>query len=700
MASELFPGPKQQDRFNLWSASGLTSGAVNALPDSFFNEFVWEGNVATNQKLYKTIRSPGQLSALGYSTSGGGETEADENARLQEAAATARQEAAEEAARLQLTEDEANRLAAQKESDRQAAEAQDQREKAAADVAVQAREEAQARDNLQKIENAKISALAEKIEAVDPGHKNQTQWENWLEQTGKSADQLTQNSPEDLLKVFTGEGRLVDDGTVQHTPEADLADTTGSTSLTTDNLGYPVKDEALSGLDGKAEKQSKDLNHGYHWVQFTDGSTGIKKNGEWIATKPRGEGYDIDFGGSNGGITINPGGEVQSFANGTEGYTKIFKNTDAVGHQDIGADGMTDIILSDGTKATVKVDPATGAVVSENTGAVNTNLGTTTTTTEATTTDNPDSILDNPTASLQAFLDALDPDSPDYLNDQFLDAGFKGIDTGPNSAFAGVQGKLSDMLGLKTPTASGTGTSADGTTTGTARTKATGDTPATNAFEKIFNTTQSGFTDIANDLRGVSGVGGAVLSDPRFKAFSDAQKSNLDEVQKQRQASMANFFGRRGLSGTAAASTADTNLNAAIGREKNTLDANLGLQELQRQDTALLNLGNIYNTQAQSGLGVLSGQIGAGQQLLGNDLTQVQAGNQAKSSNLEALAGGLQNLTVPTTLDISNKAALTGGVGEQLQNFSNLIKQQQQQNTAMQEFLKQQNIVEEQVTET
>lgn len=230
-------------------------------------------------------------------------------------------------------------------------------------------------------------------------------------------------------------------------------------------------------------------------------------------------------------------------------------------------------------------------------------------------------------ASLNTFLDAL----AEY-NPQLLDAGYTGLsDEALASTNLANQNIASQLAGL---------------------------TPGglTQAQQQTAN--------IATALENI----GAGAADPRFEAYRQAQ---LNLLENQRQAELgraSETLSRRGLGGTAA----EQNAAAAIGNrydlQEQSLSGQLGLQSLGRQDAALQNAlaaygqsGNlgIAGTQLESGL--LGQQAGLNQQNFANQLAQIQAANQARSANLEAMTAGLQNLTAPYALETARTAAINLG---------------------------------------
>ena len=110
--------------------------------------------------------------------------------------------------------------------------------------------------------------------------------------------------------------------------------------------------------------------------------------------------------------------------------------------------------------------------------------------------------------------------------------------------------------------------------------------------------------------------------DPRFATFEQARRANLEAEELKQRGQISNFFSRRGLGGTGAALTAENNTVDAFGRQRDELNAGLGLQQLSRQDQALQSIAALtgqtaglkttgFNSQ-QQGLSTLANIINQG----------------------------------------------------------------------------------------
>lgn len=152
--------------------------------------------------------------------------------------------------------------------------------------------------------------------------------------------------------------------------------------------------------------------------------------------------------------------------------------------------------------------------------------------------------------------------------------------------------------------------------------------------------------------------------DPRFDAFKTAQLGQLETDQQRQEALTSNFFSRRGLGGSSAALNALNNVGTQYGQQRQNMNASLGLQQLGRQDQALTTAAGLYGTQFGLEQGRYSqiGQLG---------LAQGRFGLQAEEQDLSAITAGLENLTLPYTLETERQAAGTETVQLQ-QEFKDL----------------------------
>jgi len=137
-----------------------------------------------------------------------------------------------------------------------------------------------------------------------------------------------------------------------------------------------------------------------------------------------------------------------------------------------------------------------------------------------------------------------------------------------------------------------------------------------------------------DDFQGIAGTyeGISQGADPRFQEFQDAQFALMDSNRRQQLGETGQYFSRRGLGGTSAELNAMNRLNAGFGMQRQQLGAQLGMQQLGRQDTAL---------------GQQAGMLGMA--------------NQARQAEMEAITAGLQNLTIHEQIAIMRLAAQNAG---------------------------------------
>lgn len=156
--------------------------------------------------------------------------------------------------------------------------------------------------------------------------------------------------------------------------------------------------------------------------------------------------------------------------------------------------------------------------------------------------------------------------------------------------------------------------------------------------------------------------------DPRFARFEEAQRNILGEQFRGRSAQQANFFGRSGAGGTAA------ELNAAqgLGREKGLafqgLNAQLGMQQMGRQDQAAQLAGGF----AGQGLGgqftQFGQQVGGIQAASGLEVGGIESAFQMglvpKQIQLAAAAAGVDPITgepIEEEIDPATGQTVRGG---------------------------------------
>ena len=145
------------------------------------------------------------------------------------------------------------------------------------------------------------------------------------------------------------------------------------------------------------------------------------------------------------------------------------------------------------------------------------------------------------------------------------------------------------------------------------------------------------------------GQGGA---DPRFAAFQNSQFNVLRSAAGKRQAMTQEQFGRRGFGGSGAELGALAAIEKETGMQEQNIASQLGLQQLGRQDNALLTAGNL-------------------------GLQRAESVNQAQQSELDARQAGLTNLLANPTLITSLLAALAGGDEDTLELLEDMLRDMQ-----------------------
>lgn len=169
-----------------------------------------------------------------------------------------------------------------------------------------------------------------------------------------------------------------------------------------------------------------------------------------------------------------------------------------------------------------------------------------------------------------------------------------------------------------------------------------------------FNTQLGG---IGDTLQGISQG-----NDPRFAAFQEGQFGLLDSQRAGALRNTGNLLTRSGVTGSVALNEANK-VGNQFDLQKRDLAGRLGLKQLDRQDSALLNRAGILNQQA----GLTGAQAGLVNQRGG--LINQQAGLTAGQAGIldQQTQGGqltLQNLLAGPTLNIAQLAARNQGQGE------------------------------------
>jgi hypothetical protein len=183
-------------------------------------------------------------------------------------------------------------------------------------------------------------------------------------------------------------------------------------------------------------------------------------------------------------------------------------------------------------------------------------------------------------------------------------------------------------------------------------------------FDQYSADQASGYRSNVENLLGIGGQVGAIGqqfqdigmggADPRFAAFRDAQMAQLGSQEAAAQQRESTFFGRRGLGGSSAALNQAGKTQAGFDQRRTALEAGLGMQQMGRQDQALMQAAGLFGQQA----GIQS----EGTQLGFNiDTGIINAANQAQLLGLESKAAGIETASLPTQLDIAALAAANAG---------------------------------------
>ena len=130
----------------------------------------------------------------------------------------------------------------------------------------------------------------------------------------------------------------------------------------------------------------------------------------------------------------------------------------------------------------------------------------------------------------------------------------------------------------------------------------------------------------------LQGIGMGTQNDPRFQAMAQSRLGQLQSQQGQQQSQQDQFFGRRGLEGSAAQLNQQNKLATSFGGQQNQMLANIGMQQMGRQDQAL--------SQSLQARGQVAGMQG---------------------QRLAGLQGYLQNLAAPVALNTAQTAAENAG---------------------------------------
>lgn len=158
---------------------------------------------------------------------------------------------------------------------------------------------------------------------------------------------------------------------------------------------------------------------------------------------------------------------------------------------------------------------------------------------------------------------------------------------------------------------------------------------------------------IGGQIGGIAGqfAGIGADNDPRYAAFQQSQFGLFDQDAERQRSALATELARTGVRGTAATNEMNR-VEQGLSARRQDLSAQLGMNQLGRQDSALLSAAGLYGQQA-----------GIGQQAFGNLGTAGAFNNAATQMGLEAQTGGLQNIANVLGIDVSREAAMRSGQG-------------------------------------
>lgn len=160
-------------------------------------------------------------------------------------------------------------------------------------------------------------------------------------------------------------------------------------------------------------------------------------------------------------------------------------------------------------------------------------------------------------------------------------------------------------------------------------------------------------------------------NDPRFAQYQQSQLDQSRYNARQNLMQTASFFDEQGLGGTSASLNAQQKLGQQQGLQEQALTGQLGMQQMQRQDTALGQAGNAYSQQVGA-LGQAGGLYGQGANMYGQagNLNQAQGQNFSQMGNMLGQYGntlGAQAGILGGQNDMYNQYLQNASVGPQLQ---------------------------------
>ena len=150
-----------------------------------------------------------------------------------------------------------------------------------------------------------------------------------------------------------------------------------------------------------------------------------------------------------------------------------------------------------------------------------------------------------------------------------------------------------------------------------------------------FNAAKAGVAGQTGALGNLANImeGRATGVDPAFETFRQMRMTGLEDAQQRQLGQQGEFFARRGLAGSSSALNAQNRLGDQFTQQSGDLASQLGLQQLQRGDTNLMNAAQLR----QAAAGLYGQQAGlTGQQ------AQLQAGLIGQQSGLDTTNAHMQ----------------------------------------------------------
>lgn len=217
---------------------------------------------------------------------------------------------------------------------------------------------------------------------------------------------------------------------------------------------------------------------------------------------------------------------------------------------------------------------------------------------------------------------------------------------------------------------------------------------AANQFGNLLSKTSADESRILGQLNDVRSQfqNMSQAEDPRFASYKTAQQEELDYQKNSQIRQIQEDFARRGLSGSSAELNAIQNINNQFGRQGRSLSAELGMQQMGRQDNALRTLSQLSGQEADllsRNINQMSGLTGQRQNALASGITSadalrqsglgargafIGAGNQAASGLAQQQEGLAQQQLANQYQALGQEQ---GTLQDVLSNTQNLFSQRQ-----------------------